>query len=219
MSDATISSAELRILKLLVGNPPKSIPELAEEMEVTRTAVTEQLHELIRVGFVDRTKKHISGRGRPRYLFAATDSALLFLFASHHQLLVPSIWKAIGEVGGEALVPKVMQRVSRILADHYIQRITAAEPEKRLRQLVDILTEEGGLFKIVKEHGKTVVYKRGCTYVGMFDKKRLICRVDMDMMSQVVGRPLRCLANRHDGQPCCSFEIAEEKGGQGMGNR
>jgi predicted ArsR family transcriptional regulator len=41
----------------------------------------------------------------------------------------------------------------------------------------------------------------------MFDAERVICAVDLEMMGGVVGRPIRRTACRHDGDPCCAFEI------------
>ena len=53
--EAAVSAAGMRIIRLLVGCPPKSIAELIDATEVTRTAVTEQLSELVAAGFVERT--------------------------------------------------------------------------------------------------------------------------------------------------------------------
>jgi predicted ArsR family transcriptional regulator len=45
----------------------------------------------------------------------------------------------------------------------------------------------------------------------MVDEKRSICCVDQEMMSNIVGKSVRRTACRHDGAPCCTFEIVEEK--------
>ena len=91
----------MRVVKLLVGHPPCTISELIDETGVTRTAVTEQLNELMASGFVERTVEKLPGRGRPRHRFSATKAALVLLFANNQQLVVPAIWKAIDEIGGE----------------------------------------------------------------------------------------------------------------------
>ena len=76
MADATVSAAGLRIVKLLVGNPPQTVSDLIDTTGVTRTAVTEQLNELVAAGFVERSTERLTGRGRPRHLYKATDAAL-----------------------------------------------------------------------------------------------------------------------------------------------
>jgi predicted ArsR family transcriptional regulator len=207
MAESTVSAAGLKIVKLLVGNPPHSVTDLVQATGVTRTAVTEQLHELVTAGFVEQSAERLPGRGRPRYMFKATNDALVLLFSSNQRLVVPAIWKAIHEIGGDQLKDKVQKKVSRILAEHYNGKVTAKKPEDRLRQLMAIFIEEGGILEAVEEDGKLVVYKRSCPFISMIDANRTICSVDLDMMSQVVGRPVLRTACRHDGDPCCKIEI------------
>ena len=211
MPDATLSAAGLRIMKLLVGNPPQTVSELIRATGVTRTAVTEQLNELVATGFVERGTERLPGRGRPRHLYKATHAALVLLFASNQQLVVPAIWRAIRQLGGEELTTSVLKRVSRALADHYNGKITAKKPQERLQQLIDLLTAEGGLIEAVEDaKGQLVLYKRSCPFISMIDQQRSVCFIDREFLSAVVGRPVRQIACRHEGAPCCTFEIVGE---------
>jgi predicted ArsR family transcriptional regulator len=212
MPDATLSAAAMRVLKLLVGNRPQTVAQLMAAAGVTRTAVTEQLNELVAGGFVERRSERLPGRGRPRHLFSTTEAALFLLFANSQRILVPNIWRAIGEVGGDKLVRDVMKRVSKSLADHYIKRVKGSEPEQRLQHLVQVMVEEGALVEAVEEDDRLVLYRRSCPFVAMVDDQRAVCSVDLDMMSAVVGKPVRRIACRHAGDPCCSFTIAEQNG-------
>jgi len=211
MSDMTVSAAALRVIKLLVGNPPQTIADLIKTTGVTRTAVTEQLNELVAAGFVERGTERLPGRGRPRHLYSATNAALLLLFASSQRLVVPAIWQAVRDIGGDKLIRDVLKRVSRALADHYNRQITATKPEDRLREMIRILSQEGGLVDGVEEDGHLVMYKRSCPFISMVDQQRSICCVDLEMMTAVVGRPVRRTACRHEGAPCCTFEIVGGK--------
>jgi DeoR family transcriptional regulator, suf operon transcriptional repressor len=211
MPDATISAAGLRVMKLLVGNAPQAVSDLIRATGVTRTAVTEQLNELAAAGFVERATERLSGRGRPRHLYKATDAALVALFASNQRLVVPAIWRAIGELGGEELVNKVLKLVGRALADHYNGKITAKKPQERLRQFMALLTAEGGLIEAVEDDdGQLVLYKRSCPFISMVDERRGVCHIDQEVLNAVVGRPVRQTACRHDGAPCCTFEIVDQ---------
>jgi DeoR family transcriptional regulator, suf operon transcriptional repressor len=210
MSHVTVSAAGLRVMKLLVGNPPQTISELIQDAGVTRTAVTEQLNELVAAGFVERYTERLPGRGRPRHLYKATQAALVLLFASNQRLVVPAMWLAIREAGGEQLTAKVLQRVSRTIAEHYSGKITARKPQERLRQFIDLLAAEGGLIEAVENgDGRLVVYKRSCPFISMVDPDRNVCYIDEQMMSAVVGRPVRRTTCRHEGAPCCTFEIVD----------
>jgi predicted ArsR family transcriptional regulator len=209
MPDATISAAGMRIIKLLVGNPPQTVVDLIRTTGVTRTAVTEQLNELVALGFIERSTDRLAGRGRPRHLYKATQAALSLLFTNNQRLLIPAIWKALYELGGEQLTQKILKHVSRQLADYYSSKITAKKPKERLRQFVDILVAEGGLLDVIEdEDGQMLLYRRSCPFISMLDANRSVCRIDQELLNAVVGRPVRRVSCRHDGAPCCRFEIA-----------
>jgi predicted ArsR family transcriptional regulator len=209
MPQASISTAALRVIKLLVGSPPQSIAALIDASGVTRTAVTEQLNELFDAGLVVRTRERLPGRGRPRHLYSATPAALL-LFAGQQHLLVPAVWTAIHEVGGDALAARIVDCASRFLAEHYSARLTATDPKERFRQLGALLAEEGWLVETESQNGQVLLRKRTCPFIAMLNERRAVCDIDREMMSRVVGRPVRRLAWRHEGAPCCVVTIDDE---------
>lgn len=211
MIDPTVSAAGMRVVKLLVGNPPQTVADLINAMGVTRTAVTEQLNELVAAGFVKRGTQRLPGRGRPRHVYSATDASLMLLFANNQRLVVPAMWRAIHDIGGNGLTKKVLRRVSRAMADHYKHRISSETPEERLRELTGLLCEEGGLVEAVDKDGQLVMRKRSCPFISMLDDKRSVCCVDQEMISQVVGRPVRRITCRHEGDPCCTFRIVADQ--------
>ncbi len=170
--------------------------------------MAEQLNELLAAGLVERTTERLTGRGRPRHLYQATPAALVLLFAGNQRLVVPAIWQAVREVGGEAMARKVLKRVSSTLAEYYNGKITATRPPDRLRQFIGLLTAEGGLIEAVENgDGRWVLYKRSCPFISMVDQERSVCFIDREMLSAVVGRPVRQTSCRHEGAPCCTFEI------------
>jgi DeoR family transcriptional regulator, suf operon transcriptional repressor len=211
MTHVWISPAALRIIRLLVGQPARSVAELIRATDLTRTAITEQLDELMQAGFVERAVERSPSRGRPRHLYQATNAALVLLFPGNQQLVVPALWRAILDIGGESMTKKVSKRVSRAMAEHYSSQITAKKPRERLRQLIALLAAEGGVADLVEtKDGKCLLQKRTCPFVSMIDEQRSVCRVDQEMISAVVGSPVRRTGCRHEGAACCTFEIAAE---------
>ncbi len=206
MSATVVTPAGMRIIRLLVGRPPQNIAQLVSESGVTRTAVTEQLNELSEAGFVRRTLEHTQ-RGRPRYLYEATDAALRALFANNQRLLAPALLRAITEIGGAALSQSVLDHVSQSLARHYNDKITATDPPERLRELAKILQEEGVLVDFVESEGRFALHERTCPFVDMVDEGRAVCAVEQRMMEQVAGAPIKPVACRLDGCPGCTFEL------------
>ncbi len=207
MADPSVSAAGMRLVKRLVGNPPMTIAQLMEATGVTRTAVTEQVGELVASGFVERRLERLPGRGRPHHLYTATHAALLLLFANAQRLVVPAMWKAIAEAGGTSLTERVMTSVARQLAEHYAKSIDEDCPRKRLEQMSALLREEGALVEVAEKDGTLTLCKRSCPFISMLDENRSVCRVDEEMMTAVVGHPVRRVTYRHGGDPCCSFEL------------
>jgi predicted ArsR family transcriptional regulator len=207
MTDATVTPAGLRLIKLLVGREPVPVLQLMRKLRVTRTAVTEQLHELLEAGFVERKIEHLPGRGRPRHLYSATSAALVLLFAGNQQIVVPAMWKAVHAAGGKDLTEKVRHAVTAALLEHYRKRITAGDPKRRLAQYRRVLEEEGGLVELRCTDGQITINKRTCPFISMFEDERHVCAVDLELMAAIAGCPVRQIECRHDGAPCCRFTI------------
>lgn len=210
MSEGRVTPAGLRIVRLLVGNRPQTVAELMKSLGVTRTAISEQLNDLLAAGFVQRSTERLVGRGRPRHVYSATRAALVLLFAANQQMVVPAIWRAIRAEAGEEINRRVMQRVSQELAAYYKKRITATRPRERLRRLARLLCEEGAVVETEEKNGRLVMYKRSCPFISMLDEHYTVCSVDQEMMKLVIGRPVRRIACRHDRAPCCAFEIVDK---------
>jgi predicted ArsR family transcriptional regulator len=211
--ETTITPAGMRIVKLLVGRAPQTVTELIRAAGVTRTAVTEQLNELVSAGFAERSYERLAGRGRPRHLYSATRAALLLLFAGNQGILVPAIWRAIAEVGGEGLRQRVCMCVAREMAEHYSRRIGGKKPSQRLSQLAELFREEGDVVEVTgSENGRLVMHRRSCGFFSMFEESRSVCRVDEEMIRRVVRAPVERTACRHDGDPCCQFAVSSKNG-------
>jgi predicted ArsR family transcriptional regulator len=210
MKDITVSPASLRIVKLLVGQPPKTVAALIRSTGVTRTAVTEQLNDLLAARLVERSVEHLPGRGRPRHVYKATDAALL-LFANDQQVVMSALWRAIFDVCGEEAAKKVLKRVSRAMSDYYSQKITAKKPLERLRQLISVFAGEGELIELAENHnGHWTVQRRSCPFASIADSRQVVCRIDQEMINSIVGRHVRRVSCRRSGDACCTFEIASE---------
>lgn len=210
MKDITVSPAGLRIVRLLVGQPPRTVAGLIRATGVTRTAVTEQLNDLVAARLIERSIERLPGRGRPRHVYKATDAALLF-FANDQQVVMSALWHAMFDICGEDAAKKVLKRVSRAMSEHYRQKITAKKPAERLRQLISLFADEGELVELVENHnGHWSIHRRSCPFAGMADSRQIVCRIDQEMINAVVGRHVRRVACRRNGDACCTFEIAAE---------
>ncbi len=78
---------------------------------------------------------------------------------------------------------------------------------------MELLKAEGHVVEMTENaQGHLVLRKRSCGFIGMFEENRTICGVDLEMISAIVEAPVRRAACRHDGDPCCTFEVASQNG-------
>ena len=163
---------------------------------------------MVAAGFIEQSIERCVGRGRPRHRFAATKAAMVLLFANNQQLVVPAIWKAVEDIGGEKLKKKILRSVGRALAKHYSAKITATEPRSAIRAISGHSGRRRRAGGLGAEDGHLVIKKRTCGFISMSNGEEDVCAIDMALLSAVAGCPVRRTACRHEGAPCCQFEIA-----------
>jgi len=203
----SISAVGTSIMRLLIGHPPRRMSELIEAIGVTRTAVSEQLNELITSGYVDQQIERLSGRGRPRYLYSATEFAMKHLFEGNQNLVVPAIWRAMKKHVGLEIMKQVCEEVASDLAGHFNRQITSEKPEERLREFTGIICKDGRLGVVRDEDGGAELDKLNCPFITMHDSSGLVCEIDKMTMRKIVGVDVERVRCRMEGAPCCTFRI------------
>lgn len=206
----SISAVGLRIMRLLIGQPPKKMSELIEATGVTRTAVSEQLNELIASGYVQQKQEHLSGRGRPRYLYSATEFALKNLFDSYQSIIVPAIWRTIKKHCGAQMIAKVCDDISTELADHYNRQIYSSDPCERLREFTEIVCHNGRMGACRTENDHVEYDMLSCSFASMYDDSEIVCEIDRIMLSKIVTVPMEKIRCRLEGAPCCTFRMRSQ---------
>lgn len=213
MPGPTVSEAGMRLVELLVGKPPQSVEDLVKAAGVTRTAVVERLHELTAAGFVSRSVQRLPGKGRPRHRYSLTDAALVRLFPGDQSLASSAMWRAIQDIGGAKLENQVLKRINRALVDHYKHQLRGRTPAERFRELAKVFREaEGNVVEVeAGDAGRLMMRRRNCPFFAMFGESQVVCHIDEKMVSAIVGAPVQRTACRHDGDPCCVFEIVTDE--------
>ncbi len=202
-----ISPAAYRILRLLVGKPPQSIAQLTNASGVTRTAVIEQLNELMAKEFVEREVDKGPRRGRPRHLYASTQLSLDKVFPPSRHLLA-SLMQAIENCGGPELRNGVFAQLTKILAGRYLPKLEGLPAHERLERLVQLLREEGAVVDLELVDGKLLLRERSCPFVGLVDEDRATCEMERALLSGLIGSPVTLSECRLDGCNSCAFQLA-----------
>jgi predicted ArsR family transcriptional regulator len=202
-----VSGAGLRIIRLLVGKPPQTITELVSALNVTRTAVTEQVNELVAIGFLEQTLEHNGGRGRPCYRFSATDMAMRKLFEGLQDIIVPSAWRAIRKRLGDKILNQICHDIANDLAESYSRQLTTSTPKERIREFVSFLSRNGRLLECRECNGNIEMKKYNCPFISMVEDTRTVCHIDQLCMQLLIGKEalVELTENRLDGLSCCTF--------------
>jgi predicted ArsR family transcriptional regulator len=209
-----VSEAGMRIMRLLIGRPPLTMTDLMTSLNVTRTAVTEQLDELIAIGLIEQKQEHIGGRGRPRYRFSATEAAMRKLFEGLQGQVVPATWRAIRKRFGEEVLETICQDVAADSAGIYLRQLISDIPKERLREFVTLQSSLGRLIEF-RDNGNSVdIRKFNCPFASMADHSGTVCRIDLLGMQLIAGgdKPVKLVESRYSGYPCCVFRLAVKKG-------
>ncbi len=195
-----------RILSLLRQQETWSLQELMTALEVTRTAVRQQLTALCAQGLVD-TAQVRAGRGRPYTVYCLSEKARRQL----PQLSEPLASILLETVMQPAANPQHdgLQYVRARLGKQYAERLQGTTPTQRLHELAAWLADQGIVNTIRAEQDFLVLTEYGCPYYGVARVHREMCRLETAAIAQSVGAPVTLLSSQRDGHHCCEFRICD----------
>jgi predicted ArsR family transcriptional regulator len=193
----------------MIGRPPQTVIDIANALNVTRTAVSEQITELISIGYVEQKLVHSGGRGRPRYFFSATDLAMRRIFEGLQDMVVLSAWRSIRKRVGEEMFKEICHDIAADIANHYDRQVVNSIPPNRLQEFVDVLIRNGRLISCEETADGIELRKLNCPFIAMIDESRVVCEIDRLCMELFVGQGTSVVQteSRLDDKACCSFLV------------
>ena len=209
MNDEVIAS-DVTILDLLRKRGAMSVPELAEVMQVTATAVRQRLTRLMAQGYVGRETIR-AGRGRPSHRYELTDKGRRKSGANFADLSI-ALWQEIREIRDPEIRRGLVQRISRRLAEMYESEIQAATVADRMEQLADLFSRRRIPFEVKHDGELPVLTALACPYLDLAEQDRSICAMERMLFSELLGESVRLSQCRLDGYVCCTFETSSKRG-------
>jgi predicted ArsR family transcriptional regulator len=210
---AALSDAKRRILERLKVVEHATAPELADEFDLTDTAVRQHLDVLEELGLVERSPSEPRGRGRPpsrwRLAPAAND-----LFPDHHAELTVDLLAAIRAAHGEGGLDRVLEaRFDRQLAAY---RQVLPEPDEssvrvRVRRLADIRSAEGYLAEAVQDGDTMVLVEHHCPICEAAGACPGLCRTELELFQAALGGDVQIERTQHllAGDARCVYRITK----------
>jgi predicted ArsR family transcriptional regulator len=200
-------SSDRSLLDLIRRHGPLTVPEMAERLGVTATAVRNRLTRLVGSGMVERKAEH-HGRGRPRHTYQASVEAHKRLGQNYADLAVVLWDEMMRTVEDRKLRRLLFGRITERLAELYRSQMTGDGWEGRLVQLGTILHERGVEAEVTRGDGTRmpVLKQHSCPYYELAEVDRAVCAMERKMFEKVLGRGLRLSQCRLDGHRSCDFE-------------
>lgn len=193
------------VLTLLQRKGTATVKELEDAMEVTATAVRQQLNVLLAEGFIEQRTENV-GRGRPKHVHSLTAKGRA-LFPHHYDEFTNSLLREILLVEGPGKVEELLGRMSRRMAEQYSNQIVARLPAERAQALTELLNAKGIMAEVHFEADAIVFREYTCPYYELAREHRAICDMEQDMIEQVMNQPVELVSCTLDGHHGCQFKI------------
>ena len=141
MVSSQITQDDRNFLALVRRLGEAGIAELCDELDVTSNAVRQRVTRLEALGYVER-KAVRHGRGRPHYMYSATDAGIRQLGDNYAELAM-LLWRELNQIEDDSVREQVLSRVRSSLINLYRSRVTGGDVGSRIAQLQSGLSEQG----------------------------------------------------------------------------
>jgi DeoR family suf operon transcriptional repressor len=193
------------VLTLLQRKGAATVKELEEAMDVTATAVRQQLMVLLAEGYIEQRTENI-GRGRPKHVYSLTTNGRA-LFPHHYDEFTNSLLREILLVEGPGKVQELLARMGKRMAEEYANQIFSSLPHERALALTAMLNAKGILAEVHIEPDSIVFREYTCPYYELAREHRAICDMEQGMIEQVMNQPVELVSCTLDGHHGCQFKI------------
>lgn len=201
---------------VLLRTEPRTVRDLAGELDLTGNAVRRHLTALERDGLVATVGVRREGVGKPARVYELTDEAREF-FPQAHGVLLDGVLAALeARCSGEELEELLRDVGRRMAAARKEAGFPTNEPlEVRVRSAARVMEEIGGMPEVERSNGHFLIRGRTCPMAAIVEGHPDACLVPEAFFEELLET---CVRERCEkaGRPRCLFEI--EATGEGGGD-
>lgn len=185
-----------------------TIDELAQRLEISRSAVKQHLIGLERNGYVARSTSRKTG-GRPGQLYVLTDNGVETFpkkYSWFSRVLFTSLCQRIGK---EQLGP-YMYELGVDMSAAAIPRLVGKTRLERIVEIVKIMNETGFVAKVVSPNkGDSLprVECKNCVYHDLAKDHAEVCQFDLGFLSGLMGASVEHQECMQRGGEACRFRF------------
>jgi len=197
-----LTEARRRLLSQVMHHNGVTVEELADSLEVSRTAVQQQVTGLERDGLLKVSGQRSTG-GRPSRAYSLTEAALE-LFPRSYARLADDMLRNVRALFGEDGLERLLTKMADDLASELAPRLEGKEGLERLLEVAAILTELG-YDATVDDQGR--LRAANCVFHQLARSSRAVCRYDQVLLHRLLGGQVRQHSCITEGTSACVFAL------------
>lgn len=197
-----------RALSILKVDGPKSVKELAGEMDITTEGARFHLVKLGKEGLV-QSKSVAEGRGRPKQIWSLTGEGHDRFPDAHADLTVNLIDMMRDTLGEEALDEVIAANEKRTLSRYTEELKEAENMEERVAKLAEIRSKEGYMAEYEKNEDGFLFIENHCPICTAAKTCQGFCRAELNIFQKVLGEEASVERVEHiiKGARRCAYRI------------
>jgi predicted ArsR family transcriptional regulator len=184
--------------------------QLAQRLGISAVAVRKHLTALERDHLVTATLQR-RPMGRPTYLYGPTAQAQE-LFPNDYANLATHILELVRRMDGDRKVDAIFHQRAEALAAELAARVQGATLQERLRQVAQILEEQGYMPEIqqLKEgQERYLLTEYHCPIFQVAKTFQQACTCELDVLLRLLRAQVERCDHRMVGHPQCSYLITK----------
>ncbi len=201
-------SQRLRVVNRLKRSQGMSVGELAEALEMSYMGVKQHCIELERLGYLDtwRKPKPATKVGRPEMVYRLTRKAS-DLFPSTSNATTLGLLDAAQTLYGTAAPEKLLYLLFQKKTQDYQAQIRGETLQERAEAFAALREAEGCMTEVEKEGSSVRIIEHHSPVADLLAAyPDLLCRLEQEMFSTVLGSPVRRIPMEVSGLYYCVFQ-------------
>jgi predicted ArsR family transcriptional regulator len=201
------------ILDILRLKRQATVDELVGDLEkrrgssITAVTVRHHLNELLKEQLITTSElKHRDSPGRPQHVYVLTDAAVEH-FPSNYQPLLTHLLEQLTNSLSHTQINVLFEGI----ADH--MAVDAAVPSlslvERLNYVINYLNEHGYNADWERRDDGFILNTTNCPYHQLAEGNRMLCEMDLRLVSSLLGIVPRLMSRMSDGDSTCSYFIPD----------
>jgi predicted ArsR family transcriptional regulator len=202
-----------KILEILKTRYEATVDEVVETLrelrgdDITAVTVRHHLKVLQEEGLIDSARmRHRPTPGRPQYVYRLTDRGASF-FPNNYQRLAANLLEQVEKHYTVNGVNVILEDVAQRMAT--AAQVPAGTLDKRLDAVVAYLGHNGYMAHWEVTEQGYILHMTNCPYSQLAHDTDALCRMDMRLISSMLGVVPRLLSRLANGDDSCSYLVPD----------